>query len=240
MDRMQKNVLNVLVITVCVLGLSGCGRMVDWGKRTFYQGENQETNLSTIQNHIRSITAYDQFDTVAQFDALWLSSQVRELYAYFYTRLIGKGDEYKHMIERRQLEENNHFVMFYVLSPYKDILGKPESMWHLFLEIDGVRYSPIEIKEVDLAPLYKEFFGKRLSVFKKAYQVKFDAQDVDNIPIIRDETTCLVLYFRSLRKEVSLSWTLPVNACTKEAACAPKQHGAPEKPESDKCCEAEA
>lgn len=238
MDRIQQSRLGFFISGLLLFGLPGCGRMVDWGKRTFYQGEQQEANLTAAHKHVRSIVAYDQLETAAQFDALWLSPEVRNLYAYLYTRISGKGEEQKKTLERRQMDENNHFIIFYVLSSYKIPLGTPESLWHIFLEIDGYRYAPIEIKPVELVPLYKEFFGKKYSIFKTAYQLKFDARDVDDEMIIRPDSSCVVLYFRSLRKEVSLSWNIPVTMCNTDVNCAPKNHGTPLQPEPDKClCE---
>jgi hypothetical protein len=190
-----------------LLLLPSC-RIVDWGKDKFYQGNQLDKNEEIAHRYMRSVTVYDQFETKAMFDALWLSSEVRTLYADLHSRKHGKLAEQKNNFLRRQLEETTHYLSFFVLSLYEVPLGEKDVDWSLFLRANDRTFFPTEIKSIDLVPEYRALFGKRMSRFKLAYRVKFDAQDVEGNPAITRDTKQLTLYFRSVEKEVSLVWEL--------------------------------
>lgn len=196
----------ILGFLTCIF--AGCGRVADWGKEQVDQGVAMERLTDDAQTYVRSITVYDQFTTMGMFDALWLSDVVRTTYARLYAFRRGKSVDFKKTFLRRQLEENKHFLTFYVLSPYEFPLGETQSRWVLFLDIDGRIFHPAEIKVVELDPEYKAIFGKKFTRFKESYNVKFDAKDIEEQPIITSETKKLTLYFRSIEKETSVSWNL--------------------------------
>lgn len=188
--------------------LSGCGRVVQWGKDNFYQGEDVKKYSQVSRDYLRSVVAYDQFMTQAVFDAIWLSDAVRTAYVDLFALRTGKSDEQKNMLLRRELEENNHYITFYVLSLYNIPLGDPLGDWSVYLKIDDAIYQPTEIKYVDLNSEFQSFFGRFFSRFKTPYQVKFDARDVDCNPIITPKVNRVQLYFRSIKKEVQLTWNV--------------------------------
>ncbi|HXW86196.1 MAG TPA: hypothetical protein VEK38_02530 [Candidatus Bathyarchaeia archaeon] len=191
-----------------LLLLCGCGRIVQWTKGNFYQGDTLENEQEEAQRFVRTIVAYDQFTTVARFDALWLSDHVRTLYAQAHVRKYARSSEQYNAFLRRQLEENNHFIAFYVLCDYEHVLGDAQSSWSIVLKIDDNYYTPIEIKSVELSPIYQAFFGPRYNRFQVAYYVKFDAQNIEENDLIGDKTEKIALYFKSLGKEVALVWDI--------------------------------
>lgn len=191
-----------------MLLLPNCGRLVDWGNRTFEQAPTINSTVADAQMYIRSVTSYDQLSTAARFDVLWLSDEVRINYADLYALKFAKTDEQKKIFLRRQLEENNHFISFYVLSLYAQPLGDTNSDWTLFLTIDDKNYSPIEIKSVELAPEYIHIFGKKYNIFKVPYLVKFDAKDINDNFLITPETTQISLHCRSLKSDVTFDWII--------------------------------
>ncbi|HSC24865.1 MAG TPA: hypothetical protein VLB80_01440 [Candidatus Babeliales bacterium] len=193
-------------IIVMILMLPGCGRIVDWGKKTFIQAPLLPTSITTAQKYIRSVTLYDQLTTRARFDVLWLSNEVRIDYVNLYALKFGKTEEQKKTFLRRQLEENNHFISFYVLSLHEYPLGDIHSEWTLFLAIDDKYYTPIEIKSVDLSPEYKHIFGKKYNKFKVAYSVKFDAKNINDQFLITPTTKNITLHCRSLAADVMFDW----------------------------------
>lgn len=81
MESSMSNRFVYLGLAFCVVVLSGCGRLIDWGKSRLYQGNSFKIDLDAIKDHIRWATVYDQFTTVAMFDALWLSPVVRTAFA---------------------------------------------------------------------------------------------------------------------------------------------------------------
>lgn len=200
--------IHLLYCLVLLLLLPSCGRVLDWGQRNFMQAPSLEGNVAEAQKYIRSVTMYDQLSTRARFDVLWLSDNVRMNYADLYAAKFGKTDEQKKVFLRRQLEENNHFITFYVLSLHEYPLGDSSSEWTLFLKIDDKNYAPIEIKTADLAPEYKYIFGKKYNRFKESYSVKFDAKDINDQFLITPETQKITLYCRSLKSEVTFEWII--------------------------------
>lgn len=201
---MKHNVLSGMLI-VLLFGVSGCGRVVDWGTELFDQGEDLPSLNAAARGYLRSCTIYDQLATAGMFDALWVSDEVRTLYTDAYARRRGKNDEFKKTFLRRQLEENRHFIMFYVLSPFELPLGEPHSQWQVFLKIGADVYYPVELKPAELEPEYIGFFGKKYSRFKAPYSIKFDAKNIDEKSILSPDDT-LTLSFRSLEKQVLLTW----------------------------------
>lgn len=198
---------NFFFVILCFL-LSGCGKVVDWVTDSFQQVSSLDSPCDRVQKYIQSVTEYDQFTTAAKFDALWLSNEVRMAYVDLFGLKFGKTEEQKKALLRRQLEENNHFISFYVLSSHDVPLGDAYSTWALFLHINGKNYAPIEIKVIDLSPEYICMFGKKHNRFKVAYSVKFDAKNIDDAPLLDADISVMTLYFRSVKKEVSLEWNL--------------------------------
>ena len=200
--------IHALYTITLLLLLPSCGRIIDWGERNFIQAPSLDADIAQAQKYIRSVTMYDQLTTRARFDALWLSDSVRINYANLHALKFGKTEEQKKIFLRRQLEENNHFITFYVLSTYEYPLGDVGSEWTLFLHIDDKNYAPIEIKAVELAPEYMYIFGKTYNRFKVPYSVKFDAKDINDQFLITPETKNITLYCRSLKAEVTFVWDI--------------------------------
>lgn len=192
-------------IALLVVTLPGCKMVVNWAKANFNQAENIDTYTDRIKPYLQSLAFYDQLSTQGIFDCLWLSDEVRTAYVDLYSNRHGKTSEQHDMLLRRQLEENKHYIIFYVLSSYEVVLGEG-SDWSIFLQVGSYNFTPREIKIVDLKPEYKAFFGKRCNKFKVAYTVKFDAQDGNDHPIVHARDVPFVLHFRSLQKKAQMVW----------------------------------
>lgn len=195
-----------LFFMMVIICLAGCGRIVDWTMEKIDQGTPFKEDLSVAQKQVRSVAAYDQLETTAMFDALWLSDDVRTSYVRLFIDRRGKNEEQYKTILRRQLEENNFVQAFYVLSPYEISLSDADADWMIFLRVDGKQYVPAEVKVVDLAPEYRVIFDKAFTRFKQAYLVKFDARDADDVPIITPASRKITLVFRSLTKDLVVTW----------------------------------
>ncbi len=205
---MKRMIFFYCISTILLLGLPGCGRLIDWGKDNFYQGEQVDNYSCEAKPYIRSVTIYDQFTTKATFDALWLSNEVREAYVQLHVARQGKDGERQNALLRRQFEENNHYVSFYVFSLHEVKLGDPESQWSLFLKVNDEFYQPMEIKEIELPYEYQIFFGAVWNRFKVPYLVRFHANDSNDMPLITEKTDSLALYLRSANKEHDFVWHL--------------------------------
>jgi hypothetical protein len=188
--------------------LPNCGRIIDWGKSNFNQGTNFDVTYKHVAPFIKSVTMYDEMTTQAIFEVIWLADEVRTAYAQIYSFRLGKDEEKKNVFLRRQLEENSHYISFYVLSSHEVKLGDIDSKWSLFIDVDGASYLPLSIKKVELPHEYQLFFGSKWNRFKVPYLVRFSALDVDQHQIITPESKNLNLYVRSVSKQNIFTWNL--------------------------------
>ena len=180
---------NILAMALGILFLlPGCGgNIVDWADETFSQGKINKDHENTVKPFLKGIRLYDQFDTLAIFDAIWLSDTVRTAYAQVYAKMMGKDEEAYIDFLRRELSANTYFVSFYVLSQKSIPLTDIPPLWVVHLEIDGKKYLPAEIKAVELAAEYLGFFGKRVNNHKEPYEIRFDRKDVEGNDILEDK-----------------------------------------------------
>lgn len=196
---------------VLTLLLPGCVKYYELSTTEFNQGSEVTQKTLLTKNFVRSIKLYDQFETVASFDALWLSPDVRSSYAKRFCSKRGKDDATLQAIENRQLEETNHWVGFYVLADIRTkhniSLNEKNAAWTFYLTInDKIKVDPISIKEVELEPEYQEIFGHRFNNFKTAYLMKFPAYGLDNKPYITTPTPSLKLHACGPQREGYALW----------------------------------
>ncbi len=177
-----------------------------------YQGHEKELSVASVRSTLRSVTVYDQFALLGKFDALWLSDSVRSTFARMYALKWGKSPEQAEQFVARQQEENRRFISFYLFYPFDLMpLGMIDSVWSIFLQIDGKTdrsYPPLEIKTIELSPEYQHMVGSIYTRFKQVYELKFDATNSDDQQLISPNTKQIALCFRSVTKEVSLVWQL--------------------------------
>lgn len=196
--------------------LPGCGRIVDWGKESVDQGTDLCPNLCAARDQIKSSRVYDQFTLIGSFDSLWLNDMVREVYSDLYALKHGRTAEEEKIFLRRQLEENNHFISFYVISASNFVLGEKNSEWTVLLKLGEHYFVPTELKVVELAPEYAAIFGKKFNQFKTVYILRFNAKDIEDFSLIQPDTESVNLVFRTVKKEVVHSWCLQPECAQEE------------------------
>lgn len=210
---MKRDIIFPLFFILFLGILPGCGKVYDWARGNFDQGREfkNEDIITEARNEIKTATVYDLFSVVGKFDALWLSDKVRDLYVNLFALKHRKDEAQQKVFLRRQLEENNHFISFYVLSLHDVVLGEQDTNWSMFLKVGDNVYTPKEIKIIDLDPVYKDIFGKMSNKFKDVYLVYFNAKDIENNYIINPDVETISLSFRSVNKEVSFTWDVGSN-----------------------------
>jgi len=129
---------------------SSCVKYYEVAESEFPQGEEQEDKREVVHNNLRSVAVYDQYQTQALFDALWLSDEVRTTYVDMYCTRRGRLDEGKESLLRRQLEENRHWISFYILTDIRDNqylgLNEKNALWTVYLEVPRVASSKAQHK----------------------------------------------------------------------------------------------
>lgn len=189
--------------------LSGCfiGNVTDWADETFYQSQMHKEDDRAVKKYLRGIRLYDQFETVGIFDVLWNADELCTIYSRIHAAKMGKDREAELAFLRRQLSSNTYFVTMYVLSMNENPLTTSASSWVLYLDIDGKHYLPADIKIVELAPEYTQFFGSCISNHKQSYEIKFNRKDPDGNDILEGKKI-VKLFFSNTRYFASVGWQL--------------------------------
>ncbi|NBQ17473.1 hypothetical protein EBU24_04090 [bacterium] len=177
--------LRHLALFIGICALPGCdGGVSDWVNQTFEQGKTHQFDKKLVKKYLKSVRVYDEFNTVALFDVLWLSNDIRTTYALLHGDMNGLSREAANAFLRRQLKANDHFLTFYVLSAHDIPLNMTPSLWNMYLKIGEKTYSPLEVKVVEFNPEYRAIFGSVLTNHKRPYEVKFDRKDPDGNEIV--------------------------------------------------------
>ncbi len=204
--------LNVTVACALLLVLPGCGGNIwDWGQETFYQGNKHynSEHRAAVMDYTRTLRMYDEFTTLGLFDAMWLSDEIRTVYAQLYTKMMGKDEDAEKTFLRRQLKANEHYISFYVLSTSYVFLTAKPTQWAVYLEVDGKKFLPFEIKAVELPIEYVTFFGPRLTRHKHPYEIKFDRKDPNGNDLLSpDKPHTMRMFFSNPKHFASVVWDI--------------------------------
>ncbi len=197
-----------LIACVIVL-LPGCGgRLTHWFLGNFNQAGTIQDCVERPYEYVRTSTINDQVNTLAMFDALWLSDEVRRRYVDLRALRFNLSDEQKEQLLQAQLDENKRYITFYVLSLSTIRLDGPDPVWAISLDVDDRIVTPVEIKQVQFDQEYRAFFGELYIRPKAMYQVKFNTTDSRGNELINGATQMINLWFRSVKKEEALTWCM--------------------------------
>ncbi len=131
-----RKIATVFTILILVL-FSSCIKYYKLSKTEFPQGTDLDDRRKVSHNNLRTLTINDQFSTEAIFDFLWLSDKTRTAYVDMNCKKRGRDDQSRIALLRRQLEENKHWITFYVLADVRDkadgSLTDKNSFWSLYL-----------------------------------------------------------------------------------------------------------
>jgi hypothetical protein len=217
---MKLNHIKVFLLIGIIALLPGC-RYMCWLNEVFYQG--CPVPQYDLCPYIRTIHLYDQTSTIAHFDTLWLTKEVRTLYLKAYADRRCLSEERYRTLLRRQHEEAKHYISFYVLAAFPGddtiSLSDKNAPWTITLVVNTMCYTPSEIKIAEIAPEYINFFGKRWTQFKKPYLVRFNAKDQDGDPIIPSGTCSVELHFASVVREAGMQWSLHADRTPARECC---------------------
>lgn len=204
----------LIAVSSLLFVITGCVKVSDIISTEFPQAQKHEPSYLTIKEYLRSITLYEGFETKAQFDVLWMSDDICSIYAALRSAKVGHNDNERDAFLVRHLEDNRHWITFYVLTEVNDdahiSLNDKNSSWSLFLQFaQGNKATPVSIKEVDLEPEIRFLFGSRFEMFKKSYRVRFAANHLDGEPrLIPEQLFSMVCAGVGMSGE--LSWHIPL------------------------------
>ncbi len=204
--QMMKYIFSCVVL----LSFSSCVKYHKIAKTEFPQGEEEKDHREVSYNFLRTSRIYDEFKTEAIFHTMWLSDQVRTQYNDDYCARRGKDIESKDALLKRQLEENRHWISFYVQADIRDrqhvALNDKNSLWTMYLETaDNKRVEPINIKIIEMEPEYQRYFGYRYSPFKETYLVRFPMKSLEGNSYLT-EGKAFKLAICSPEKKTEVEW----------------------------------
>ncbi len=219
--------LQILISLECILLLSGCNKIIEWGKQNFEQAPKYcEDFVKAAHPFLRSKIVYSQFETVACFDALFLTDDMRMLYMDYHKKFHSLTSSQESLMRTRTINENKYFISFYVLALQKEhlyestkslftgtyqkqseLLGTKHSSWNVSMLVGNQEYIAESIRIVDLPMEYRNFFGKQCHQFNTAYLVRFDLKDsLGNIIFEPFKKYKVTLRLKSAEYQVELLW----------------------------------
>ena len=218
--------ITIILFMQCLLFLPSC-TILQWSAKTFRQADRIPAEFSEKMNKfIQTSVIYDQFSSIAEFTALFLTDEARMLYAdYFFHRNFKTEDE-QDLSRQRLLTENDYYITFYVIGyqpaviyptdrslffgQYQvqgPLLGSADAKWKVSLLVDGKEYGPCDVRSVQLPVEYQYFFGRHWSQFKTAYKVRFDYRDQNGQQVMPMGHHHVELKFSSVIFDARLEWT---------------------------------
>lgn len=219
--------LSICFLVQCIVFLSGCNKIIDWGKSNFRQATRYSQNfISAAQHYIRSLIMYNEFTTIATFDAIFLTDHMRMLYVDYHNKCHGMTSEQEDSMRKRLINENKYYISFYVIGTQKEhiyntnkalftgeylkqpeILGLKDCAWNVRMLVNGKEYMPESIRVIDLPIEFNNFFGHRISQFTTAYIVRFPINNSAGKPVIESHKKYnVVLRFTSRDYEDDMEW----------------------------------
>ncbi len=207
----MNKIFNILLAGTMFL-TPGCIKYYELSESETPQATALDDQREIVALARRSVTVYNGFETRAIFNTIGLFDQVRAAYVERYTEKRGITGDAREQLLKRQLEENKHWLSFYVLADVRDKtnpgLGEPAATWTLSACIDKEELVVESIKEVDLEPEYQKLFGTTFNLFKTAYLVKFAISELQASKLSDLQFKQVVMHICSPYKRATMRWNL--------------------------------
>lgn len=204
---LMKHAYSYLIVCILLCCLSGCTRYACWVQDIFNQGTRVPTYVASGKKYVRSLHVYDYLTTLGLFEALWLSDEVRTIYARLCAQKRCLSDCQKEAYCDAECTKNDATTTFIVLAWVKGYTNTDLTdecpLWSLCLDVNCKRYPVCSIKIIDVCPEYQAMFGRVFTRFKTAYQVTF-AVGQDAL----EAAGRFALVFKTIGLEDSMVWCL--------------------------------
>lgn len=176
--------INLLFPFLALLVLSSCVKTYKLVPSESFQGDTKKKHKKVVDDNLRSVKIYDEWQTDAMFDVLWLSDETRKTYVNTYCSRRGEDSKAQSELLQKELDQNKNTISFYVLADVRDkfhpTLTDKTPAWTMYLDIDGKKVVPKKITEVELEPeilsMVVGCYAK--PKYKTPYLVEFDKGSV--------------------------------------------------------------
>lgn len=209
----MKRIINQMLKTISIVSLvilPGCTRYIDWSKDAIYQSPAICYDEMIPHSYVRSLRLYDGLQTIAFFDAMWLSQAVMESYNEVHTERHGFGCQCDKEAFKHAMIGEPGVISFYLLAatPHTDNvpLYDFDPPWIMHLRIGDHVISPACIKPVRFTPEIKNFFCLHYTRFKRQYCVRFELVDCNGDPVDFKNYRSMELCFASATHKDCMVW----------------------------------
>jgi len=138
-QKRKESLLRFCVVTTMVVLTAGCIKTYKLVPSETSQGIEREKNEEVAKNNVRSAKIYNQWETLAQFDAIWLSEQTRDAYVDLYSARRGKDADARESMSAREREASKKTISIYVLADVRDqfhpALTDSDAAWTMYLDV---------------------------------------------------------------------------------------------------------
>ncbi|MFA5306552.1 MAG: hypothetical protein WC365_03820 [Candidatus Babeliales bacterium] len=212
---MRSYVLSLIALLSVLSLTTSCVKYYDLVKSEFPQGGRLPDQSAVAQRYRREVTLYSEFRTRAVCTALWCADEWRKAYVDVFGAKRGLSAEAREEMLKRQLEENQHWITFYLLADVRDktftSLGDSTASWSVYAEVDGKKMPPAPkkegIKEIELDPEIQLFFGPTFNLFKGAYLIRIPIDPELACRISQRDVRSLKLVVSSSAEYCEMEWT---------------------------------
>lgn len=231
MNKEKNYVGQCILFSLLIILLPACIKTYKLAPSESPQGEQHKDHRDIVNENLRSVKVYYQWETRAMFDVLWISDDTTKSYVDRYCLRRGKAQLDHDDMLQKELERNKKEIKFYMLADVRDkfhpSLSSPDAAWTIYLELSGDRkVEPESIKEVELRPEILAIFGHRFPKpkFKTAYEIVFPATDKSGVRYLDDDKP-FNMVISSTNRECMLGWrgAHPVNVKRVENKCTKKR-----------------
>jgi hypothetical protein len=211
--RKQSLVLAISCVIITMTLLPSCIKTYKLVPSESTQGKEHPDKRKVIKDNMRSVRVYDQWQTDAMFDVLWMSEQTQHAHAELYH--VRRGTPMK--VTKKE------GVEFYILADVRDQfhpeLDDDDASWTMYLEVDGTKITPSKIEKAQLDPEILSLFGHRFprQKFKKPYRVTFPAGEMKYTLAEKKPFTMVI---SSVLRQCTLGWNGAHPVCVKAESCA--------------------
>jgi len=203
--------------------MSACVKTYKLAPSETPQGKEHKDKREVVKENLRSVRVYDEWQTSAMFDVLWMSDQTRCAYADLYSIRRGFDAAAREQKIQEELAKNNETITFYILAdvrdPFHPDLGDDTPAWTIHLDVHGNKVLPQNVDDAEngeeLEPEILTLFGHRYRKpkFKKPYIVKFS---VGTIKSHIDAKKPFKMIISSVTRQCELGWNGVHHVCVKE------------------------
>ena len=166
--------------------------------------------FNTLNTYTREKTLYSEFETRIRVVATWKSREFMDAYLSEYARLYhltGTAREDRKDILSGESSDLREFLFYaYIPDRESNDFSKADSIWKIFsLDEGGERVDPLEIREIEAAPVVTKFFPY-VKPYGKFYSVKFSTLPRSNEAdtVVAQDGPTLVL--TGVLGKVELKW----------------------------------